>query len=1353
MGTNFWSKYVKFFGHDGIEFKDGTIVLKLPNDPTSVAVDAPASSFGSFGSNLYVKTDAGSTTNWKVLADDAALQAHLVSTTAHAIADITYDNTTSGLTATDGQTAIDEVEARVDTAETNIGNNATAISDHLADTVGAHAASAISYDNSTSGLTATEAQAAIDEVEARLVTEEATGLNDNYSRSDGEIVLEDALGGIKIKDDATEINDSLLAITDNAGTTPYFDVSRDRVIYTDVEGRKVLRDEVDLLDVQDFKVDLPSGVYTVTGTAVVLDEEIASLDGYRSAKVIVAGGDLNSEIKAPFRTGLKKKEKESTLAYKFDWLYDGSSEDWSFRIEESSDGVAYVETMVRKLPSAATVADIEYLYKLRADTTHYRSFFKIDTEDVGKIAQWDNVRITKDPSVTAEFVQSESYEGLGHTGVGTGVTFSSETSDLGSLVKDISTTSKSFEVLKDCIITGVFSANRTVSTVLIQTSISVNGNIDKYLQRLDGVAGNAVMTLEAKKGDIFEPYWASGTLRTGGEGAFSFTATQTSSNKVFEGSNEDGGWNSFPVTIGLTGGTKSIESAKWRRDRKYMEVEGAFKWSSIFTGGSPNISLPSGYTIDSGFIDGTVQESIIKFGEARLLDSSDGSAYDGVVTYKTATEVSIEYTATINGNVYVYNTNPISTVQPFGWNTNDEIQFKFRVPIVGWNESDRDLLYAVSERFQYLAGENVDTSGNTRYFENFEDAGSEAYFTPTGTGSITVDTVSPIEGNRSVQLVAGAGAATFEGASLFVDRLEYKARSIAFNFLAETIESTGTWTVGVEAWNGATWDNLGNVAIETGGKTYDVLFSLADNHTSVRLVPESGVASTLEIDKISIDLKPNSTAEFVQSETITYTGYTSKNGLSQILLSTELYNDSGKILNLSQTDHTRYTFNKKASFVSTLKFNNAASVFVSIIRYDKDDNIISRYYGRSGTGGVASVPLSGVANTGDYLIYNTDGVPANSTETQFTVTATRNSSNVVFKGQSGGNTQEKILSVNHTSTADIPDLQFDGLEIGKEYHVTGNVSGFDNSAGQVGIDFRSGSAGSGDLYGTSYVELNTGNLFTGVGVSFKFIATSNTMYSKSTVTSGGRIDGNGTKLRTFIQLSPTEVINSIPITDEVENVYSAKIDAIGVVSDENTHWITSTSYAAGITTLNLAAGIDGLTLKLAPVSSNQNVQALIVEANRTATSVDILTQVSSSLALGQFPFHVIAQRGSDYKAPQGHFAVNVPLSSGVTSSINNGIPFWTGRKLDGRKIMKIEYLEPVSHNSTFTIDTLPTGLEIIDYGGRWKTGNLWIQLPYVAAGSGSSTGYFDYDESTGVFRFWIVAITAAQTRAYIEYLE
>lgn len=127
-------------------------------------------------------------------------------------------------------------------------------------------------------------------------------------------------------------------------------------------------------------------------------------------------------------------------------------------------------------------------------------------------------------------------------------------------------------------------------------------------------------------------------------------------------------------------------------------------------------------------------------------------------------------------------------------------------------------------------------------------------------------------------------------------------------------------------------------------------------------------------------------------------------------------------------------------------------------------------------------------------------------------------------------TETKILSSHFTSAGDIAELQFDGLEIGREYVVSGQVHGFDNSVGAVRMDFRSEAAGAGITYYLSRVELNTGNLYSSVGVSFRFTAVSETMYCRSVVNTGGQIWGNGNREQTFIQLHKKGKITQIPTT-------------------------------------------------------------------------------------------------------------------------------------------------------------------------------------------------------------------------------
>jgi len=84
--------------------------------------------------------------------------------------EISYDNSTSGLAATDVQVAIDEVEGRVDTNETGIGNNAANLTNHLSDAVDAHDASAISAVDNFGNSASTEVQGVLEDLDGAITT-------------------------------------------------------------------------------------------------------------------------------------------------------------------------------------------------------------------------------------------------------------------------------------------------------------------------------------------------------------------------------------------------------------------------------------------------------------------------------------------------------------------------------------------------------------------------------------------------------------------------------------------------------------------------------------------------------------------------------------------------------------------------------------------------------------------------------------------------------------------------------------------------------------------------------------------------------------------------------------------------------------------------------------------------------------------------------------------------------------------------------------------------------------------------------------------------------------------------------
>jgi hypothetical protein len=106
----------------------------------------------------------------------------------YSAADVTYDNTGSGLTATDSQSAIDEVNNKIPATIVESFNSRTGA---VAPAAGDYDAADITYDNTTSGLTATDAQAAIDELDDRL---------DNFSVTAAQVSYDNTLSGLTATD-------------------------------------------------------------------------------------------------------------------------------------------------------------------------------------------------------------------------------------------------------------------------------------------------------------------------------------------------------------------------------------------------------------------------------------------------------------------------------------------------------------------------------------------------------------------------------------------------------------------------------------------------------------------------------------------------------------------------------------------------------------------------------------------------------------------------------------------------------------------------------------------------------------------------------------------------------------------------------------------------------------------------------------------------------------------------------------------------------------------------------------------------------------------------------------------------
>lgn len=146
-------------------------------------------------------------------------------------------------------------------------------------------------------------------------------------------------------------------------------------------------------------------------------------------------------------------------------------------------------------------------------------------------------------------------------------------------------------------------------------------------------------------------------------------------------------WQSSTPTIGFTGGTLSTSSMYSRRNGDSLEVRVALKWSSIFTGGTPTFTLPSGLSIDVSKIPGTPASPQYFLGRATLNDVTNVPYY-AAVAYNNSTSVILKPEITVGGNTFgAVTSTSVSTTYPFTWANNDEIFLEYSVPIVGWSSS------------------------------------------------------------------------------------------------------------------------------------------------------------------------------------------------------------------------------------------------------------------------------------------------------------------------------------------------------------------------------------------------------------------------------------------------------------------------------------------------------------------------------------------------------------------------------------------------------------------------------------------------------------------------------------------
>lgn len=145
-------------------------------------------------------------------------------------------------------------------------------------------------------------------------------------------------------------------------------------------------------------------------------------------------------------------------------------------------------------------------------------------------------------------------------------------------------------------------------------------------------------------------------------------------------------WTSYTPTIGLTGGSTTAYG-KYRRVGDSVEVQFDATFTTIFTGGTASVSLPSVCSaIDTAKLPTGYATGVgLPNSNVRLYDVGTGQWGGSIVYNDTTTVLMRTWTDDVGaGGNHIQVDAAISTTIPFTWVNNDRVSGFFKVPCTGW---------------------------------------------------------------------------------------------------------------------------------------------------------------------------------------------------------------------------------------------------------------------------------------------------------------------------------------------------------------------------------------------------------------------------------------------------------------------------------------------------------------------------------------------------------------------------------------------------------------------------------------------------------------------------------------------
>lgn len=271
-------------------------------------------------------------------------------------------------------------------------------------------------------------------------------------------------------------------------------------------------------------------------------------------------------------------------------------------------------------------------------------------------------------------------------------------------------------------------------------------------------------------------------------------------------------------------------------------------------------------------------------------------------------------------------------------------------------------------------------------------------------GALSIETSSPINGLNSLKYVMGSTSVNDycmspaitlsskqkDGTSYISFWFTYTGDKDDIKFIVYDVANTAVLTTSLDL-----------LTSESNAKKYHTQVPVPSTATTLRYgfqVSTGNSAKILVIDDIEFSTKPGFLkGNLTDSETIEYTGSTSKDGSSRLLYSTERFNTSRDILTVTNSGFTKYIFLRDATFIASSAVSGSGndSTNFSIGHYDSGDTSIKVNFSSYNTTEQTTVTINGHASAGDYIQTSASGGSTDNNLNSFSITAYANSEYIV----------------------------------------------------------------------------------------------------------------------------------------------------------------------------------------------------------------------------------------------------------------------------------------------------------------------------------------------------------------------